>query len=67
MKKVLEEDEIIVDIGVPMKLRTLLETRLMIQAGSGGGKSQAIRKVVEAIGTKVQQIIIDSEGDFSTL
>lgn len=56
-----------IDIGIPINLERLLETRLLIQAGSGGGKSYALRKVIESIGTSAQQIIIDPEGEFVTL
>lgn len=56
-----------INIGIPIDLQKLLDTRLLIQAGSGGGKSYALRKVIESIGNKVQQIIIDPEGEFVTL
>lgn len=55
------------DIGIPIDLEKLLVTRLLVQAGSGGGKSYLVRKIAEMVGNKVQQIIIDPEGDFSTL
>lgn len=48
-------------------LINLIETRLLITANSGGGKSYCIRKIVEESHGKVQQIIIDLEGEFSTL
>lgn len=56
-----------INIGIPIDLQKLLDTRLLIQAGSGGGKSYALRKVIESIGNQVQQIIIDPEGEFVTL
>lgn len=56
-----------INIGIQINLQKLLDTRLLIQAGSGGGKSYALRKVIESIGNKVQQIIIDPEGEFVTL
>ena len=48
-------------------LVNLIETRLLITANSGGGKSWCIRKIVEESHEKVQQIIIDLEGEFTTL
>lgn len=57
----------IVDIGIPIDLDKLLASRLLIQAGSGGGKSYAVRKTVETVGNRVQQIIIDPESEFVTL
>lgn len=56
-----------IDIGIDVHLPTLLETRMLIQGGSGSGKSHTCRKVAECIGTKEQQIIIDPEGEFFTL
>src|SRR5436189_1355512 len=48
-------------------LPTLLETRLLVQANSGGGKSWLLRRVLEQSHRQVQQIVIDSEGEFATL
>lgn len=48
-------------------LPRLLETRLLIQANSGGGKSWAIRRLLEQTAGHVQQLVIDPEGEFSTL
>lgn len=45
----------------------LLETRLLVQSNSGGGKSHTLRRVFEQTADKVQQIILDTEGEFSTL
>lgn len=50
-----------------MDLQTLLETRLLVQANSGGGKSWCIRRVLEQTHNHVQHIILDLEGEFSTL
>lgn len=46
---------------------TLINTRLLIQANSGGGKSYLIRRILEQSYGKVQHIILDLEGEFSTL
>lgn len=50
-----------------VNLPKLVETRLLIQANSGGGKSWLIRRILEQSHGKVQQIILDPEGEFSTL
>src|SRR4051794_9361799 len=50
-----------------IELTTLIDTRLLIQANSGGGKSWCIRRILEQSHGKVQQIVIDLEGEFSTL
>lgn len=57
------------DNGKPrvVLLERLIETRLLIQANSGGGKSYAIRKIIEETHGQCQQIILDVEGEFSTL
>jgi len=59
----------VVDDGKPIKidLNRLLDGRLLLQANSGGGKSYAVRKLCEVTHGKVQQIIIDPEGEFATL
>jgi hypothetical protein len=51
------------DVHVPI----LLETRLLVQANSGGGKSFALRRLLEQTAPMVQQFVIDSEGEFATL
>jgi len=45
----------------------LISTRLLIQANAGGGKSWLIRRLLEQTYGKVQQLVIDLEGEFSTL
>src|SRR3954468_7609710 len=52
---------------VAFELDKLIETRLLIQANSGGGKSYAIRWLLEQTYGKIQHIVIDREGEFSTL
>lgn len=56
-----------IDIGIKIDLNKLLETRLLIQAGSGGGKSGAIRKLLEEVSGKVQVIALDIEGELVTI
>lgn len=59
----LEEWEGPIDISLPR----LLETRLLLQANSGGGKSWALRRILEQTADQVQQIVIDMEGEFASL
>lgn len=53
--------------GVTIDLDKLITTRLLIQANSGGGKSYAIRWLLEQTYGRIQHIVIDREGEFSTL
>src|SRR5947199_10731099 len=53
--------------SVGIDLPSLLDTRLLVQANSGGGKSWLLRRLLEQSHGKVQQIIIELEGEFSTL
>lgn len=48
-------------------LDVLLTTRALVQANSGAGKSWMLRKLIEESHGHVQQIILDVEGDFSSL
>src|SRR2546421_6654175 len=61
------DSNIYLNQSVHIDLPTLLDTRLLIQANSGGGKSWLIRRLLEQSHGKVQQIVIDLEGEFSTL
>lgn len=58
-----------ITIGIPIDLPKLIDTRLLVQAGSGGGKSYLLRKLIESVaaGKKLQQIVIDPEGEFVTI
>lgn len=58
-----------IQMGESLKidLQRLVETRLLIQANSGGGKSYAIRKLLEETHGKIQQIVLDVEGEFASL
>jgi uncharacterized protein len=53
--------------NVEMDIDTLIKTRLLIQANSGGGKSFLIRRMCEQLFGHVPVIIIDPEGEFATL
>lgn len=59
----------IVDTGKPLAIDIdrLLLTRMLLQADSGGGKTVALKRLLEQTHGHVQQIIIDPEGEFSTL
>ncbi len=52
---------------IVLDLATLLKTRALIQAGSGGGKSWLLRRLAEQLFGKVQTLIIDREGEFASL
>jgi uncharacterized protein len=52
---------------IDLDLDTLIRTRMLLQAASGGGKSWAIRRLLEQTHGRVQQIVLDPEGEFSTL
>lgn len=59
----------IVETGKPqaIDIDRLLLTRMLLQADSGGGKTVALKRLLEQTHGHVQQIIIDPEGEFSTL
>jgi hypothetical protein len=50
-----------------MDIEELLATRLLVQGNSGSGKSHLIRRLLEQSADKVQQLIVDPEGDFVSL
>ncbi|HEY0027191.1 MAG TPA: ATP-binding protein [Allosphingosinicella sp.] len=52
---------------VTMDLEELLATRLLVQGNSGSGKSHLLRRMLEESAGLVQQIVIDPEGDFTSL
>jgi len=58
-----DDGECIVTIDVDR----LVETRLVLTAISGGGKSHAIRRILEQTHGKIQHIVLDPEGEFYTL
>jgi DNA helicase HerA-like ATPase len=51
----------------PINLDALMQTRALIVAGPGGGKSYALRKLIEETAGGVQQLVIDPEGEFASL
>jgi hypothetical protein len=48
-------------------LPTLVATRMLVTASSGGGKSETLRRILEEAVGHIQCIVIDPEGEFSTL
>jgi hypothetical protein len=52
---------------INIDIQRLVETRMLLQANSGGGKSYAIRKLCEATYGGAQQLIIDVDGEYHTL
>lgn len=52
---------------VELDLVKLIDSRALIQANSGGGKSYLLRLIAEQAGKNVQLVIIDPEGEFATL
>lgn len=52
---------------VPLDLNRLVTTRLLVQANSGGGKSWALRYLLEGTHGRIQQVVLDFEGEFASL
>jgi hypothetical protein len=52
--------QIIAGEKLELDLPTLVDTRLLIQANSGGGKSWLLRLIAERAG--IQAIVLDNEG-----
>ena len=52
---------------VRLDTERLVTSRMLLQANSGGGKSWAIRRLLEQTHGKIQQLVIDPEGEFYTL
>jgi uncharacterized protein len=53
--------------NVSVDLTSLLRTRLLVQANSGGGKSWLLRRMAEQLFGKVPVWIVDPEGEFASL
>lgn len=52
---------------VAIQLDRLIESRMLVQANSGAGKSWALRRILEQSHGHVQQLVIDVEDEFHTL
>ena len=53
------------DVGID--LQQLVEGRLLVQGASGSGKSWTLRRLLEQSAGRVQQVVIDPEGEFASL
>lgn len=53
--------------GCRIDLSRLTDSRMLLQANSGGGKSWLLRRLLEQTHGKVQQLVIDPEGEFASL
>ncbi len=53
--------------GVVVDLDVLVTSRMLIQANSGGGKSYALRYLLEQTHGRIPQIVFDPEGEFASL
>jgi hypothetical protein len=53
--------------AIPLNLKQLVRSRMLIQASSSGGKSHALRYLLELTHSHIQQFVIDPEGEFSSL
>jgi hypothetical protein len=52
---------------VDLDVFSLIASRALVCCNSGGGKSYLLRKLVELVASKVPTLVIDPEGEFSTL
>lgn len=57
------------DAGHPvvLDLPKLIAGRLLIQGNSGAGKSMLLRRIFEQAFGRIQQLVVDGEGEFATL
>ena len=53
--------------AVEIEVLRLVDTRMLIQANSGGGKSWLLRLLAERAAGQTQMLILDPEGEFATL
>ncbi|MHA7813243.1 MAG: ATP-binding protein [Phycisphaerales bacterium] len=53
--------------GPTLDIEKLAQTRMLVQASSGGGKSYLIRHIFEQVADRMPSIIIDPEGEFYTI
>jgi hypothetical protein len=53
--------------AVTLDVESLIYSRALIQANSGGGKSGLLRVIAEQVAAKIPTIIIDKEGEYYTL
>jgi hypothetical protein len=60
-------ENVVTSKTVKLDVDLVLRTRLLIQGGSGSGKSWLLRRLAEQLFGKLPVIIIDPEGEFATL
>lgn len=53
--------------GAQMDARTLVDTRMLVAGSSGSGKSYAMRLIAEQTASRLQTIVLDPEGEYTTL
>jgi hypothetical protein len=53
--------------AVQLDVPRLIDSRMLLNANSGGGKSWLLRRIAEQTAGKVQTVILDPEGEFATL
>lgn len=55
--------------GEPLTIDVMkmIESRVLVTAGSDGGKSYLLRKILEVVSLQIQTIVLDVEGEFATL
>jgi DNA helicase HerA-like ATPase len=56
-----DEQRVICDVD------TLIDTRMLVQSNSGGGKSWAVRRILESTHGKVQHLVLDPQGEAAVL
>ena len=56
-----------INVGTELYLHALVESRLLIQASSGGGKSYMLRVLAEQVIRHMPVILLDWEGEFASL
>lgn len=61
------KNNVFINDDFAIDLDALVASRLLVQANSGGGKSYLLRRILEQSHGKIQQIVIDLEGEFYTL
>ncbi len=52
---------------LPLDVDRFVVSRLLVQANSGGGKSWALRRLLEQTQGQLQHLVLDIEGEFGTL
>lgn len=52
---------------IGLDLARLLDGRMLVQGASGAGKSWTLRRLIEQTAGRVQQIIVDPEGEFRSI